>query len=68
MKKFLALVPAIFVAACATTTPGIPQYARVHDGKTNTVHYAGNASDTSSAFVGTAAIQPANGRSPGTHP
>ncbi len=71
MKKLLVLVPVLFLAACATTTPNSEQYSRVYDSKTNTVRYVNKATDASNAFVGTAATQGgrlANGRYVWEHP
>ena len=66
MKKFLILIPLVFIVGCATTQSG--DYAKVYDRKSNTWSYMTKGTDDPGAFVGTSATQSRLGRLPGQHP
>jgi len=66
MRKFLILVPLVFIVGCATTQSG--EYAKVYDRKSNTWTYTAKSSDNPGAFVGTSATQNRPARLPGQHP
>jgi hypothetical protein len=66
MKKFLVLIPLVFIAACATTQSGDP--VKVYSMKYNTWSYMTKGTDNPGALVGTSATQSGPGRAPGQHP
>ncbi len=66
MRKFLILVPLVFIVGCATTQSG--EYAKVYDRKSNTWTYLTKSTDDAGALVGTSATQSRAGRQPGQHP
>jgi hypothetical protein len=66
MKKFLILVPLVFIVGCATTQSG--NYAKIYDRKSSTWSYMTKSPDNPGAFVGTSATQSRFARLPGQHP
>jgi hypothetical protein len=56
MRKFLVLIPVLFVVGCATTQNS--EYVAVSDHKYNTVRYVKQDAAAQNAFVGTSATQP----------
>jgi hypothetical protein len=66
MKKFLILIPLVFIVGCATTQSG--EYAKVYDRKSNTWSYTMKDTNDPGALVGTSATQSRPGRLPGQHP
>jgi len=66
MKKFLILIPVIFIVGCATTQSS--DYVKVYDRKSNTWTYLTKGTNDPGAFVGTSAAQSRPGRLPGQHP
>ncbi len=66
MKKFLLLIPVVFIVGCATTQSS--DYVKVYDRKSNTWTYTAKGSDNPGAFVGTSATQNRPARLPGQHP